>query len=147
MSEQRTDPETNRFEVRISADSHLAWLRTRMALERTMMAYQRTAVSLIGFGFGIVQFINNVRQVSGGDTVRYPHAHWYLGMALILCGIMAAVFSTWEYNRMVRYMWSGGYEAIAGLTGEREMKPLYAVSFVLILTGIFAFFAVLLNFI
>jgi putative membrane protein len=47
---------TDRFEVRVTADSHFAWLRTRMALERTMMAWMRTAVSLIGFGFAIVQF-------------------------------------------------------------------------------------------
>ena len=42
-----------------TADSHFAWLRTRLALERTMMAWQRTAVSLIGFGFAIVQFFEH----------------------------------------------------------------------------------------
>ncbi|WP_413875147.1 YidH family protein [Albidovulum sp.] len=146
MSESPGNPNADRFDVRVTADSHFAWIRTRLAVERTMMAYLRTSVSLIGFGFGIVQFVNNVRQISGGDTVRYPNAHWYLGLALIFSGILAAVFSTWEYRRMLRYLWSGGYAAIAGLTAEQELKPLYAVSFVLILTGIFAFFAVLLNF-
>jgi putative membrane protein len=146
MSEPQGNPNADRFDVRVTADSHFAWVRTRLAVERTMMAYLRTSVSLIGFGFGIVQFVNNVRQISGGDTVRYPNAHWYLGLALIFCGILAAVFSTWEYRRMLRYLWSGSYAAIAGLTAEQELKPLYGISFVLILTGIFAFFAVLLNF-
>src|SRR5262249_45288094 len=45
-----------RFEVRVTADSHFAWLRTRLAVERTMMSWVRTAVSLIGFGFAIEQF-------------------------------------------------------------------------------------------
>lgn len=147
MTDPQAKPDSGRFEVRVTADSHLAWLRTRLAVERTMMAYQRTSVSLIGFGFGIVQFLNNARQISGGNPARYPNAPWYFGLALIFCGIMAAVFSTWEYRRIVGYLWSGGYAAIAGITEKQELKPLYAVSVVLILTGIFAFFAVLLNFV
>ena len=42
--------ETGRFEVRVTADSHMAWLRTRLALERTMMACLRTAIALIACG-------------------------------------------------------------------------------------------------
>ena len=53
MSDPQDD--ASRFAVRLTSDSHFAWLRTRMALDRTMMAWTRTAVSLIGFGFVIVQ--------------------------------------------------------------------------------------------
>ena len=49
-----------RFEVRATAADHFAWVRTRLALERTMMAWQRTAVALIGFGFAIVQYFNHL---------------------------------------------------------------------------------------
>ena len=52
MSDQQDIGSSDRFEVRATAESHFAWLRTRLAVERTMMAYLRTAVSLIGFGFG-----------------------------------------------------------------------------------------------
>ena len=54
-----------RFEVRVTADSHFAWVRTRLALERTIMSWLRTAVALIGFGFAIVQYINHLQQISG----------------------------------------------------------------------------------
>ena len=54
--------EARRFEVRVTADSHMAWLRTRLSIERTMMAWLRTAVSLIGFGFVIVQFFERLQQ-------------------------------------------------------------------------------------
>lgn len=145
MSEPQTKPNDHRFEVRVTADSHFAWLRTRLALERTLMAYQRTSVSLIGFGFGIVQFLNNFRAIAGGEPARYPNAPWYLGLALISCGILTAVISTWEYRRIVDYMWNSDYAVLAGVNAERKHTPLYAVSVVLILTGIFAFFAVLLN--
>ena len=76
-----------RFEVRVTADSHFAWVRTRLAVERTMMAYMRTATSLIAFGFTIFQFMDRLQ--SGRDDVRCPEAPWYLGLALILCGIAA----------------------------------------------------------
>jgi putative membrane protein len=56
MTDARTATNTARFEVRVTADSHFAWVRTRLSLERTMMSWLRTAVALIGFGFAIVQY-------------------------------------------------------------------------------------------
>ena len=145
MSLENRGGELSRFEVHVTAESHFAWLRTRLAVERTMMAYLRTAVSLIGFGFAIVQFFVNVHQVPGDTNARFPDAAWYLGLALIACGVLAAVFSVLEYRCTLRYLWSGSYAAIAGMTGEGKLTPLYALSSVLILIGTFAFFAVLLR--
>ena len=54
--------DAKRFETRATADSHMAWLRTRLSVERTMMAWLRTAVSLIGFGFVIVQFFERLER-------------------------------------------------------------------------------------
>ena len=64
--------EAERFEVRITADSHFRWLRTRLALERTMMSWMRTAVSLIGFGFAIVQFFEHLQQLPGVQAAYLP---------------------------------------------------------------------------
>ena len=66
------DDPSRRFEVRATSDSHFSWLRTRFAVERTMMAYQRTAVSLIGFGFAIVQFFQNFHQMPRDGSARFP---------------------------------------------------------------------------
>lgn len=68
MTHRATVSNANRFEVRVTADSHFAWLRTRLAVERTMMSWLRTAVSLIGFGFAIVQFFERLEQMS--DILR-----------------------------------------------------------------------------
>jgi hypothetical protein len=38
MADAQTGAGAARFEVRVTADSHFAWLRTRLALERTMIA-------------------------------------------------------------------------------------------------------------
>jgi putative membrane protein len=144
MSDRQASGPAERFEVRVTSDSHFAWLRTRLAVERTMMAYMRTAVSLIAFGFTIFQFIDRVQDASGRD-VRYPQASWYLALAMILCGVGAAVASLFEYRRLIRHMWSGGFAAIAGVAKEQQKTPLYVITGVLILIGIFAFFSVLLS--
>ena len=145
MTDETAADASSRFEVRTIAESHFAWLRTRLAVERTMMAYQRTAVSLIGFGFGIFQFAYQLQDTPDIGNVRFPEAAWYLGLALIACGVLAAVFSALEYRWTLRYLWSGSYTAIAGMDRTRRNTPLYAVSFVLVLVGLFAFFAVLLR--
>jgi putative membrane protein len=109
-----------------------------------MMAYMRTSVALIGFGFAIVQFLHT--DVPGAAAARFPNAPWYLGLALIFCGVLVAVISVMDYRRLINYLWSGSYAAIAGVHKVQMMSPLYAVVGVLILIGIFAFFAVLLRF-
>ncbi len=145
MSGQQASGSTGRFEVRVTADSHFGWVRTRLAVERTMMAYMRTAVSLIGFGFAIVQFFHNIHTLPGENAARFPDAPWYLGLALISCGLLAAIVSVIQYRWTVRYLSGAEYAAIAGMTKEGRYTPLYAIAIVLILIGIFAFFAVLLN--
>jgi putative membrane protein len=132
-----------RFEVRVSADSHMAWIRTRLAAENTMLAYLRTAVSLIGFGFAIVQALSNVQSIPGATDPRFPDLPMYMGLALILCGIVSAIIAMIEFRFTLRYLWSGGFEQIAGMATEGRKTPLYAVGAILIVIGLFAFFAVL----
>ena len=142
MSDQQVSGNSDRFDVRATADSHFSWLRTRLAVERTMMAYVRTAVSLIGFGFAIVQFFERFEQMPGVSTARFPEAPRYLGLAMILCGVIVTCISLMEYRWIIRYLWGGNFTAIAGLRKEGMQIPLYATAIVLILIGLFAFFAV-----
>ena len=133
----------HKFEVRTTSDSHFAWMRTRMALERTLMAWVRTAVSLIGFGFTIVQFFERFQSMSNVAVALRPQAPRYLGLALIAAGVLALVVSLFQYRSVVHYIWSNDFAPIAG-TGESGKKsPLYMISIVLILIGVFAFVAVL----
>ncbi len=131
--------------MRVTADSHFAWLRTRLALERTMMAWLRTAVSLIGFGFVIVEFFERMEQMPGARPAEYPRAAQYPGLALISCGVLALVISVWQYSWTIRYMWSGSFAALAGMSNEGKQSPIIAVAILLILIGLFAFAAALLR--
>ena len=145
MAETSTAPSPGRFEVRVTADSHFAWVRTRLSLERTMMSWLRTAVALIGFGFAIVQYLEHLEETPGARAAYLPHAPRYLGLALIACGILALCISIYQYFWTVRYMWGEPYTPLAGLTKEGKQSPVIAVAIVLILIGLFAFFAVLLR--
>jgi putative membrane protein len=145
MSDQQVSENSDRFDVRVTADSHFSWLRTRLAIENTLMAYMRTAVSLIGFGFAIVQFFERFHNMPGAAPARYPDAAWYLGLTLIFCGVVAMVISVWEFRWTIRYLWGGSFEKIAGVTTEGRQTPLYAVAIALIFVGTFAFVVVLLR--
>lgn len=135
----------SRFAVKVAAESHFAWLRTRLAVERTILAWVRTAVSLIAFGFTIVQFFERVHDMPGSGPATFPNAPRYLGLALIFCGIASLVLAMWEYRWTVKYLWSGEYAQIAGIDKEAHRSPVILVAFVLLLVGIFAFCSVLLR--
>jgi inner membrane protein YidH len=135
----------SRFEVRVTADSHFAWLRTRLSVERTMMSWVRTAVSLIGFGFAIEQFFEHLRQTPGTQPAYLPDAPKYLGVALIACGVLALLISIRQYRWTARYLSSGSFSPIAGLRQEGMQTPVLAVAVLLTCIGLFALGAVLLR--
>jgi len=104
-----------------------------------------TATALIGFGFAIFQYLQHLQQIPGARSAYLPDAPQFLGLALISCGILALVISLWQYLWTVRYLWDEPFAPIAGVTEARQQTPVLAVAIVLILIGLFAFFAVLLQ--
>src|SRR6516225_6880664 len=143
MTDLHMAPTAGRFEVRVTSDSHFSWVRTRLSLERTMMSWQRTAVAL--FGFAIVQYLEHLQQLAGARTAYLPEAPRYLGLALIACGILALLISIWQYRWSLHYLWGEPFTPIAGVTKDGKQTPVTAVAIVLIVIGLFAFFAVLLR--
>jgi inner membrane protein YidH len=143
MADPHAASSAARFEVRATAADHFAWVRTRLALERTIMSWLRTAVALIGFGFAIVQYLNRLQQTPGARPGYLPTAPEYLGLALISCGVLALVISIWQYRWGLRYLWGDPFTPIAGVTTEGMQTPVMAVAILLIGVGLFAFFAVL----
>lgn len=79
----------------------LAIDRTRLASERTLMAWVRTAVSMITFGFTIYKFLQFVGQESKVPLVR-PQSPRNLALALIGIGtfvLIVAGIQHWNYVR------------------------------------------------
>ena len=98
MGDSVSTADTDRFSVKVTSDSHFAWIRTRLSLERTMMSWLRTATALIGFGFAIVQFFERLQQAPEAHSAYLPDAPILLGLALIACGVLALVVAIWEYR-------------------------------------------------
>ena len=82
----------------------LALDRTRMASERTLMAWVRTALSMIGFGFTIYKFLQVVQEQSKLPVLR-PQAPRNLGLTLVGIGTFAVIIACvqhWQYVRKLR---------------------------------------------
>ena len=69
--------------------NELARERSRQAADRTLMAWVRTALSLIGFGFGIANFRDIIFRAG---LVRQPPEHFnaalVFGLSFISLGVL-----------------------------------------------------------
>jgi putative membrane protein len=132
------------FTVEPSVNNHFAWIRTRLAIERTLMAWIRTAISLIGFGFTIVQFFQRLQGMNvPGLRVMRPQAPRDLGLALIATGVGVLAGASWQYVRDLRYLRSGCFEIISVDEPRAYCRPAFLAAMVLLAIGLAAFFSVL----
>jgi len=144
-TDERAETRADRFTVRATAEANFAWLRTRLALENTLMAWVRTAISLIGFGFAVVEIFNRLAAMPSVAPALRPEMPRYIGLALIAAGVLGLATSCCQYVWVSRYLWSPQFEPIAGLREGPMRTPGLAIAIALTLVGLLAFFAVLLR--
>ena len=90
------DPLPTRKPVNIQAE--LAKERNRAAAERTLMAWIRTCLALISFGFGIDRIVSAIRslQAEGFNPVRFSRV---LGLAFVALGTYAMIVASIEHRQ------------------------------------------------
>ena len=81
---------------------HLARQRNRDAAERTLMAWIRTCLSLISFGFGLDKIVTAIRS---GVVVEGPLNGWgvrLISLAFVLTGVVAMLAATTQHRRALK---------------------------------------------
>lgn len=100
--------------------SYLDDPRVLFAAERTLLAWQRTAIALMGFGFVVERFGLFLRVVTNQplSTMQRGFSLW-LGVALIALGAGCAVVSAIQHRRVLRTLGAAeiprGYWVSAGV--------------------------------
>lgn len=121
----------------MSLSNELAKERNRAAAERTLMAWIRTSLSLITFGFGIDQIVSALHTAldNKNDSLRLSRN---LGLCFIAIGTLALLSAAFNHHQDLRRINWGDF------TYSSRLSLSFVVAIALILVGLFAFVGILL---
>lgn len=90
--------------------------REHQANERTFLAWLRTSIAMIGFGFAIARFGLFLRELQSSVTGEPENApitpiinSQNLGIGLVIVGIIFIALAVWRYNRVFWQIEGGNY--------------------------------------
>jgi putative membrane protein len=77
--------------------------RVLFAAERTLLAWNRTAISLMAFGFVIERF-GLFLQITGREEIEVfqRHISFFVGIAFILLATFITLYSTQQHKRILK---------------------------------------------
>src|SRR5216684_1938028 len=82
-----------------------------LAAERTFLAWIRTGLALMGFGFVAARFGLFLRMLEAGQrgaASPTSSASGLIGTAIVVLGVFVTLLSTWQHMRQVRQLDTGG---------------------------------------
>ena len=86
----------------LDRSTELAFVRTRAAYERTMMAWIRTATSLITFGFSVYKFFQiETPRAAGRNRLIGPRG---FALTLVSIGLFSLFLATLEHRQSIRLL-------------------------------------------
>lgn len=123
----------------LNVANELAKERTREAADRTLNAWIRTSVSLIGFGFAIAkcyEYVETGYQGWTGKILDPLHTPLFLGGAFIILGLLGTSAAVVQYGRILDRIRSGRFTYME----PRRLPQIMAIS--VLLMGLFGLVAV-----
>jgi putative membrane protein len=121
----------------MSLSNELAKERSRAAAERTLMAWIRTSLSLISFGFGIDRVVSALHAALG-DKIDPLNLSRTLGLAFITIGTLALLAAAVNHRQELHQINRGNF------TYTSRLSLSFVVAIALILVGLFAFIGILI---
>jgi putative membrane protein len=107
--------------------------RVYFAAERTMLAWLRTGITIMAFGFVIARFGLFLRLIQAQGEGGLPAGHGlspYVGSALVGLGVAATAGGAVEYQRFCRTI------APADLPGSSSFRFVQVLSWAMVLIGV-----------
>jgi putative membrane protein len=92
-----------------NANTELAKTRNRAAAERTTLAWIRTALALISFGFGLDKIIDAIRDAGGDPNSRHDIGVQLMSMGFIAVGIFTLLIAIRQHKRELLRLRSDPY--------------------------------------
>ena len=97
-------------------------LRDYLAAERTFLAWIRTGLALMGFGFVAARFglfLQQLRLIDHAPSVPSYGVSLWFGTALIAVGVFVNIFAGWHHLRLVRELDRGRTEHLSSFDRGR----------------------------
>lgn len=80
--------------------------RIRFAAERTLLAWLRTGLALMGFGFVVARFGLFLQELAAVHEVRGPSHGWslWVGTGLVVVGVVVTTLAALQHRQLLRQL-------------------------------------------
>ena len=122
-----------------NTSTELAKTRNRAAVERTTLAWIRTALALISFGFGLDKIISAIRNAGGEGNTSQDVCVQLMSMGFIGVGIFTLLIAMRQHKRELIRLRSDPYlyrdEPSLSIATATAVLVIGVLAFLLLLSG------------
>ena len=123
-----------------NTSTELAKTRNRAAAERTTLAWIRTALALISFGFGLDKIISAIRDAGGDGNTSQDVGVQLMSMGFIGVGIFTLLIAIRQHKRELIRLRSDPYlyrdEPSLSIATATAVLVIVVLAFFLLLSGL-----------